>query len=85
MGLGLCLGLMFAIDWLMALVAVAFGGGIAWYVRTKRVSKDWGDAGAGFRFQVARDQLLALTERSTFHHAKNWRPAPRRGYVIHAA
>jgi potassium/chloride transporter 4/5/6 len=74
LGCLLCLGLMFAISWLYSLVALAFGAGVGFYVRSRRVSTDWGDAGAGFRFQVARDQLLALTERSTFHHAKNWRP-----------
>jgi len=74
LGCLLCLGLMFAISWLYSLVALAFGFAVGIYVRSRRVSTDWGDAGAGFRFQVARDQLLALTERSTFHHAKNWRP-----------
>ena len=72
LGCLLCLGLMFAI-WLYSLGALAFGAGVGFYVRSRSVSTDWGDAGAGFRFQVARDQL-ALTERSTFHHAKNWRP-----------
>lgn len=74
LGCVLCLALMFAINWIYALVAIFIGLSVGFYVRSRRVSTDWGDAGAGFRFQVARDQLLALTERSTFHHAKNWRP-----------
>ena len=49
-GLSLCLGLMFAISWLYSLVALAFGFGVGFYVRSRRVSTDWGDAGAGFRF-----------------------------------
>ena len=71
-----CVGLMFTISWrgLEATLALIFAFSIMYYVRKQRISKDWGDAGAGLRFQVARDQLLALTERSTFYHAKNWRP-----------
>ena len=41
--------------------------------KSRRVSTDWGDAGAGFGSKCSRS-TLALTERSTFHHVKNWRP-----------
>ncbi|EGB07220.1 hypothetical protein AURANDRAFT_53926, partial [Aureococcus anophagefferens] len=59
-----CVGLMFTISWrgLEATLALIFAFSIMYYVRKQRISKDWGDAGAGLRFQVARDQLLALTE-----------------------
>mmetsp|Transcript_11353 Transcript_11353/g.16976 ORF Transcript_11353/g.16976 Transcript_11353/m.16976 type:complete len:640 (+) Transcript_11353:367-2286(+) len=69
-----CLGLMFAISWYLALVALVIAASVAAYVRKEGVNKDWGDSVAGLRFQIARDQLIALSERSTFYHAKNWRP-----------
>lgn len=69
-----CITLMFYINVLYAVLAIILGSFTAVYVHKEGVSKDWGDASAGIRFQIARDQLLALTERSTFHHTKNWRP-----------
>lgn len=69
-----CIVLMFYIDFVYALVAIFIGSCTALYVRTEGVTKNWGDASAGVRFQIARDQLLALTEQSTFEHTKNWRP-----------
>ena len=38
LGCLLCLGLMFAISWLYSLVALAFGAGVGFYVRSRRVS-----------------------------------------------
>ncbi|KAJ8605380.1 hypothetical protein CTAYLR_002390 [Chrysophaeum taylorii] len=75
-GLGFlwCVALMFTINVVYAFVAILIGLCAALYVRKEGVTKNWGDATAGIRFQLARDQLLALTERSTFYHAKNWRP-----------
>ena len=65
---------MFAMSWYLAVVAIVIGGSVGYVVRKEGVTKDWGDSVAGLRFQLARDQLLALTEHSTFYHAKNWRP-----------
>jgi len=69
-----CVGLMFAMSWYLALVALTMGATVGYFVRKEGVNKDWGDSVAGLRFQLARDQLLALTDHSTFYHAKNWRP-----------
>lgn len=69
-----CIALMVYIDVVYAVVAIFIGSCTALYVRKEGVTKNWGDATAGVRFQIARDQLLALTEQSTFEHTKNWRP-----------
>eukprot|EP01059_Diplonema_ambulator_P036315 TRINITY_DN9010_c0_g1_i2.p1 TRINITY_DN9010_c0_g1~~TRINITY_DN9010_c0_g1_i2.p1 ORF type:complete len:967 (+),score=314.34 TRINITY_DN9010_c0_g1_i2:51-2951(+) len=73
-GFLLCLTLMLLIDFKMALVSFVFALLLQFYIKKQQVTKDWGDSIAGIRFQVARDQLIALTDRSTFYHPKNWRP-----------
>eukprot|EP01064_Diplonema_japonicum_P032867 TRINITY_DN6300_c0_g1_i1.p1 TRINITY_DN6300_c0_g1~~TRINITY_DN6300_c0_g1_i1.p1 ORF type:complete len:989 (+),score=223.84 TRINITY_DN6300_c0_g1_i1:64-3030(+) len=73
-GFLLCLTLMLLIDFKMALISFVFAVLLLVYIRKQQVKKDWGDSIAGIRFQVARDNLIALTDRSTFYHPKNWRP-----------
>ena len=69
-----CVGLMYVISWFMATVALALGALLVLYIRSQHAHKDWGDSLVGLRFELARDQLLALRHTSTFYHAKNWRP-----------
>eukprot|EP01060_Flectonema_neradi_P017221 TRINITY_DN2407_c1_g1_i1.p1 TRINITY_DN2407_c1_g1~~TRINITY_DN2407_c1_g1_i1.p1 ORF type:complete len:1017 (+),score=163.51 TRINITY_DN2407_c1_g1_i1:53-3103(+) len=73
-GFILCLTLMILIDYIMALICFAFAIILLIYIRKQQVKKDWGDSISGIRFQLARDQILMLSDKSTFYHPKNWRP-----------
>ena len=73
-GFVLCLTLMVLIDYIMALICFAFAIVLLVYIRKQQVKKDWGDSISGIRFQLARDQILMLSDKSTFYHPKNWRP-----------
>ena len=72
-----CVTLMFLISWATAplgfawaAIALALGALLVIYIRSQHAQKDWGDSIVGLRFELARDQLLALRHTSTFYHAK---------------
>ena len=73
-GFLLCIILMVLISIIWAFVCYFLTFLLLFYIRKQQVEKDWGDGIAGIRFQLARDQLLSLTQRTTIYHPKNWRP-----------
>eukprot|EP00659_Diplonema_papillatum_P011889 gene11890-18342_t len=74
-GFILCISLMLLISYTMAVVSICCVVLLFVYIRKQQVEKDWGDSIEGIRYQVARDQLVALSSRGTeFYHPKNWRP-----------
>lgn len=68
-----CVSLMILISWFVALIAITVVVALYAYVSRAGMQRDWGDAKQGFRFQVARDALLALAHDVPMH-PKNWRP-----------
>ena len=73
LGLLFCVALMVIISWHWAVLAIALAFGLLGYIKYQNASRDWGDALAGFRYQMARDMLLTMG-RDRRMHAKNWRP-----------
>ncbi|GIW78931.1 MAG: Na-K-Cl cotransporter [Gemmatales bacterium] len=67
-----CVAVMFLVDWLWALVAIATMGLLHWYISAKEVEARWGDLQSGLLFERARRALLRLEEE--LYHPKNWRP-----------
>ncbi len=67
-----CLGVMFLINWVWAIVSIAFIAGLHWFIRSKEIESRWGDLQSGVIFERARKALLRLEEEA--YHPKNWRP-----------
>ena len=67
-----CLGVMFLINWVWAIVSIAFIALLHWFIRTKEIQARWGDLQSGVIFERARKALLKL--ESEAYHPKNWRP-----------
>jgi amino acid transporter len=73
LGAGGCIGIMFLINALWALVAMVLAGLLYILIARAEILVKWGDIGSGLAFQRARNALLRLeTER---YHPKNWRPS----------
>ena len=74
-GFLMCITLMVLISIVWSLCAFFLCFLVLFYIRKQQVEKDWGDSIAGIRFDIAREQLMELTEKSTrIYHPKNWRP-----------
>ena len=68
-----CIGVMFLINWVWALAAIAIITGLQWYIQTREVEARWGDLNSGVAFERARRALLRLEQEQ--YHPKNWRPS----------
>lgn len=68
-----CLGVMFLINALWALVAIALAGMLYFLIARAEILVKWGDLGSGLAYQRARSALLRL--ESEQYHPKNWRPS----------
>jgi potassium/chloride transporter 4/5/6 len=71
LGAILCVWMMFAIDWINAIIAVFFCLLIFVYATHNSHQVKWGDGFQGMKFQLAKNILLHI---DTTMHAKNWRP-----------
>ncbi len=67
-----CLGVMFLINWVWALVSIGFIALLHWLIRWREIESRWGDLQSGVVFERARRALLQLEEQT--RHPKNWRP-----------
>jgi potassium/chloride transporter 4/5/6 len=67
----LCVWMMFAIDWIYALVAMLFCLLVFVYATHNSHQVKWGDGFQGMKFQLAKNILLHI---DTTMHTKNWRP-----------
>ncbi|MGC6448833.1 MAG: amino acid permease [Rubripirellula sp.] len=67
-----CLAVMFLMNWVWALISIAFVGVLHGFIRHREVESRWGDLRSGVVFERARKALLRLD--SEVHHPKNWRP-----------
>ena len=72
LGAGLCVGVMFLISWLWALVAVAAMFALYLFINTREIEASWGDLRSGLAFERARRNLLVIEDE--LYHPKNWRP-----------
>ncbi len=70
-GLG-CLFVMFLLNALATLVAIASCVGIYWFLTRRSYQTAWGDVRSGFWFAVTRLGLLKFS--SSRMHLRNWRP-----------
>ncbi|HCF05842.1 MAG TPA: amino acid permease [Desulfomicrobiaceae bacterium] len=68
-----CVGVMFLMNPLWAVVALVLGAVVFFYIARSEINVRWGDLAGGLAFQVARNALLRL-ERERYH-PKNWRPS----------
>merc|ERR1719264_1808970 len=68
----MCIALMFAMDWIYALVTVCFLGVLAVYILWRNPEANWGSSTQGQVFVNAVKQAQVLTE--TPDHVKNYRP-----------
>ncbi|SFI39040.1 Amino acid transporter [Tindallia magadiensis] len=68
-----CLGVMFLINPIWAVIALILSGGLYFLIARSEIQVKWGDVDGGLSFQVARKALLRL-EREKYH-PKNWRPS----------
>jgi len=67
-----CFGLMFAISWWSAIIAIVFASGLFAYINFKKQEEDWGDGLTGLKAERAKSTLLQLDP--TKRHVKNWKP-----------
>lgn len=67
-----CLAVMFLINWLWAIISIAFIAALHWFIRWREIKGRWGDLHSGVAFERARKALLRLEEEA--YHPKNWRP-----------
>ena len=67
-----CFTVMFLINWLWALVAIALVAALHAYLRSAEIESSWGDMQSGLMFQRTRSNLLKLEDQ--LYHPKNWRP-----------
>jgi amino acid transporter len=68
-----CLGIMFLINALWAVIAIALGAGMYVLIDRAEIMVKWGDVASGVAFQRAREALLRLEQEK--YHPKNWRPS----------
>lgn len=68
-----CMGVMFLIDALWAIVAILLVSSIYVLIARAKIIVQWGDLSSGLAFQRARRSLLRLEQES--YHPKNWRPS----------
>jgi amino acid transporter len=68
-----CLGVMFLINALWALVAITLAGLLYFLIARAEILVKWGDLGSGLAYQRARNALLRL--EAEHYHPKNWRPS----------
>ena len=68
-----CVAVMFLINWVWALAAIATIAGLVLYIQTREVEARWGDLHSGVAFERARRSLLRLEQEQ--YHPKNWRPS----------
>jgi len=71
-GFLLCVAIMFAINYIYALVAWAFAGAIVAYIMRSNAETDWGSALHGLRFKLAMRSLMAIDMKA--HLAVAWMP-----------
>lgn len=67
-----CLTVMFLINWIWALVAIALVAALHAYLHSAEIESGWGDMQSGLMFQRTRSNLLKLEDQ--LYHPKNWRP-----------
>ncbi len=67
-----CLGVMFLINSLWAIVAIIIIFLLHRYIKRHEIEAHWGDLQSGYAFERARKSLLRLEDES--YHPKNWRP-----------
>ena len=67
-----CLFVMFLLNALATLVAIASCIGIYWFLKRRHYRTAWGDVRSGFWFAVTRLGLLKFS--SSRMHLRNWRP-----------
>ncbi len=68
-----CAGVMFLIEPLWAVMAIAAMVGLHYSLSRRQLRARWGDIKSGLAFERARKALLRLEEEE--YHPKNWRPA----------
>jgi amino acid transporter len=68
-----CLGIMFLINPIWAVVAIVLAGGMFFLIDRAEIIVKWGDVTSGVAFQRAREALLRLEQEK--YHPKNWRPS----------
>lgn len=66
-----CLAVMILINWLWAVISIAFIAILHWYIRSREIESRWGDLQSGVVFERARRALLKLEQEA--YHPKNWR------------
>merc|ERR1719335_1092899 len=71
LGAILCVWMMFAIEWIYAVMAIVFCLLIFAYATHNSHQVKWGDGFQGVKFQLAKNVLLHIDNVS---HTKNWRP-----------
>jgi amino acid transporter len=67
-----CLGVMFLINSLWAIIAIVIIFLLHRYIKRHEIEAHWGDLQSGYAFERARKSLLRLEDES--YHPKNWRP-----------
>ena len=67
-----CLGVMFLINWAVALVSIVVIFALHRYISYREIEARWGDLQSGAAFERARRSLLRLQDQA--YHPKNWRP-----------
>ncbi|BBM87850.1 amino acid permease [Candidatus Uabimicrobium amorphum] len=67
-----CIGVMFLISPLWAIISILAMAALRWYIERKEIEARWGDVQGGVAFERARKNLLIMEDER--HHPKNWRP-----------
>ncbi|MCJ2164714.1 MULTISPECIES: amino acid permease [unclassified Pseudodesulfovibrio] len=67
-----CMGVMFLINALWAVVSIGCMGLLFWFVSRAGIVARWGDVSSGLALERARKALLKLEDER--YHPKNWRP-----------
>ena len=67
-----CVGVMFLVNWIWALIAIFGMAVLYFYISKKQVETRWGDLQNGLLFERTRKNLYRLEKE--LHHPKNWRP-----------
>jgi amino acid transporter len=68
-----CLGIMFLINAVWALIAMVLSAGLYVLIKRAKIIVQWGDVDSGLAYQRARKSLLRLEQER--YHPKNWRPS----------
>ncbi|WP_372371200.1 amino acid permease [Candidatus Uabimicrobium sp. HlEnr_7] len=67
-----CIGVMFLISPVWAIISISAMGALKWYIARKEIEARWGDVQSGVAFERARKNLLIIQDER--YHPKNWRP-----------